>query len=100
MVVQEAGLAGALVIGKYFSPDQRPGPPTCTCKEIAKALAAGLLIGIPGLAPVAWAALTLYTHGMPLGNDDPDAALIGPVFLKFFKGLELAFEALPQSILQ
>ena len=82
------GLAGLLVGGKYFSDD---------CKGIAKAVAVGLLIGIPGLAPVAWAALTLYTNGRPLGNNSNDE---GPIFLKFFKAAELAFEALPQSILQ
>ena len=83
------GLAVVLLEGEYFNGFE--------CEVFAKAVAAGLLIGIPGLAPVAFAALTLYAHADPFGDNDKRA---GPLILKFFKGAELAFEALPQSILQ
>ena len=63
-----------------------------------KAIPLWLLVGIPGLAPVAFAAFALYAKGEVL--DGPLGAQGGPVFLKLFKGAELAFEALPQSILQ
>ena len=57
--------------------------------QMAAALAAGLLVGIPGLAPVAFAALTLYTRGAPLGSDSgnhKDGVCGAPNVLKFFKG--------------
>ena len=55
-----------------------------------KALPLGLLIGVPGLAPVACAALALIKEDVENG----------PTYLKLFKVLELVFECLPQSILQ
>eukprot|EP01045_Picozoa_sp_COSAG04_P032426 COSAG04_NODE_6352_length_1349_cov_1.920800_1_plen_368_part_10 len=55
-----------------------------------KALPLGLLVGLPGLAPPAWAAIALYTKDVEEG----------PQILKAFKAAELVFEALPQSILQ
>jgi hypothetical protein len=50
----------------------------------------GLLIGLPGLAPVVLTAFILYQQDVTNGLKD----------LKAFKGLELAFEALPQLFLQ
>ena len=55
-----------------------------------KAYPLGVLLGMLGLAPVAWAALVLYWRD----------TLRGPDGLKLFKALELVFEALPQSVLQ
>eukprot|EP01045_Picozoa_sp_COSAG04_P032017 COSAG04_NODE_6135_length_1402_cov_1.195702_1_plen_252_part_10 len=55
-----------------------------------KAYPLGVLIGLPGLAPVAMAALALYDRN----------AKGGPSVLKWFKAFELIFESLPQSVLQ
>jgi hypothetical protein len=49
-----------------------------------------LLVGLPGLAPAAWAMTSLYLQD----------ANVGAVGLKYFKIVELIFEALPQSVLQ
>eukprot|EP01045_Picozoa_sp_COSAG04_P004427 COSAG04_NODE_192_length_20873_cov_26.172957_3_plen_276_part_00 len=57
-----------------------------------KAYPLGLVVGVPGLAPVGFAALLLYTTG----EEDNS----GLQQLKWFKALELVFEAMPQSILQ
>eukprot|EP01043_Picozoa_sp_COSAG02_P079956 COSAG02_NODE_18770_length_920_cov_1.002436_1_plen_276_part_01 len=51
-------------------------------------------VGLSGLAPVAVAAITLY-HGGAAAQE-----LKSGFWMKAFKALELAFEALPQSILQ
>ena len=53
------------------------------------ALLLGLLIGLPGLAPAAYAALALY-------KEDEEGLKI----LKYLKALELVFESLPQSTMQ
>jgi hypothetical protein len=53
----------------------------------------GLLLGMPGLAPVAYTAMVLSKEDFDDSSDDVQ-------LVKLFKGLELVFEAMPQSVLQ
>ena len=79
-----SGALSGLLLGKMLSEKLE--------MERWKAYPLGLLIGLTGLAPVAFAALLLYTSG--------ESDNSGLEELKYFKAAELVFEAMPQSILQ
>eukprot|EP01046_Picozoa_sp_COSAG06_P057893 COSAG06_NODE_11441_length_1509_cov_3.200709_1_plen_391_part_10 len=71
------------------------------CKRVKRRTCGWLFVGLlaapfgmSGLAPVVVAALTLY-QGKEAGRDLKDGLI-----MKWFKALEVIFEALPQSILQ
>ncbi len=79
-----SGALSGLLLGAALTKHPKTNMPA------ARAYPLGVLLGLPGLAPVAWAAVTLY-------EEDTDE---GPLGLKFFKAAELVFESLPQSVLQ
>ncbi len=60
------------------------------------AMVVGVLVGLPGLAGVAFAARTLQAGA----NGDVQGSKSQTKLLKIFKGMELLFEGLPQSLLQ